>query len=495
METKKSSSSIIIALLVLWIIGAGIMSAFLWSGWGIMCLCVACICIYTYIYPVRYTIRVLAIIFLLGWGLYWFLATETKIQHQTNLHNYTTYGEYSHEIIGTVTSLFHQITDWKWYVLSVSSIDEKPLQDADIMMYIPRNLTLNIGDEVRFDSKIRVVHRDGFFHYPRFLLMRWVQAVTYIPIWEHISSVWDVSWSEQVRIYTRETLAKLYPSDSAKLLQGIVIGEQQKLPDTLRQSFITTGLMHIVAVSGSNIVILVAMCLLLFRPFHWIVKILAMTIVLYVFVSIVWWQPPVVRAAIMWLVWYAALVFGRQTNIYLLLATILFGYSLYNPLSIVYDISLHLSFLAVLGILFFAPMLTKYFSFLPTTLVIRDSAIMTISATLMVLPISIVYFGTFSLISPLINILISPLIPWVMLWGFLSVVIYFFLPALAIGIAWICWIGLNAMIVFAHWWALVPYAAITDISIVGYEKEVLTIGYLVLVFVLVFIFRQKKGSK
>ena len=77
---------------------------------------------------------------------------------------------------------------------------------------------------------------------------------------------------EHVRSFVRKALTDLYPRDSAKLLQGILIGEQQKLESSMRDDFVRTGLMHIVAVSGSNIVILTAFCLLLFRPFHWSIK-------------------------------------------------------------------------------------------------------------------------------------------------------------------------------------------------------------------------------
>ena len=68
--------------------------------------------------------------------------------------------------------MYHQISDWKGYILDISTIDTMQVGDHSIIMYIPRNLTLNIGDTVRFPAKVRTTKRVGFFHYPRFLLMR-----------------------------------------------------------------------------------------------------------------------------------------------------------------------------------------------------------------------------------------------------------------------------------------------------------------------------------
>ena len=95
----------------------------------------------------------------------------------------------------------------------------------------------------------------------------------------------------------------------------------------------------------------------------------------------------------------------------------------------------------------------------------RDSAVMTLCATIMVLPMSIVYFGTFSLSSLWVNMLVAPLIPWIMLWGFLSIVVYLFHIPTALICTFLAWVALHAIIRFAHWGAIAPGAAVTDISV------------------------------
>jgi hypothetical protein len=65
---------------------------------------------------------------------------------------------------------------------------------------------------------------------------------------------------------------------------------------------------------------------------------------------------------------------------------------LYSPLSLNYDISLHLSFLAVLGIIYTQKFFSKIFSFLPEILAIREAFVMTLSALSFSLPVMIFDF-------------------------------------------------------------------------------------------------------
>lgn len=85
-----------------------------------------------------------------------------------------------------------------------------------------------------------------------------------------------------------------------------------------------------------------------------------------------------------------------------------------SPYSLNYDISFHLSFLAVLGIFSLSDPLKRVFFFLPEKFAIRESVVLTFSALIFTLPIMLLNFGTFSVVSPLSNVLMAPAIPLAM---------------------------------------------------------------------------------
>lgn len=70
--------------------------------------------------------------------------------------------------------------------------------------------------------------------------------------------------------------------------------------------------------------------------------------------------------------------------------------SLLNPLALAYDIGLQLSFLSVICIIAFGKKLTKMFHFLGSFF--DEAMAMTIAATIGTFPITVFYFGTFSLV-------------------------------------------------------------------------------------------------
>jgi len=89
-----------------------------------------------------------------------------------------------------------------------------------------------------------------------------------------------------------------------------------------------------------------------------------------------------------------------------------------------------------------------------------EATALTIAATIGTLPITIFYFGTFSLIGPLANMLAAPAIPILMYSGILTLVTSIVSPSLAVWIGYIPWIGttyLSSLISFfgSQKWSLI----------------------------------------
>ncbi|MDP3724927.1 MAG: ComEC/Rec2 family competence protein, partial [Nanoarchaeota archaeon] len=156
-------------------------------------------------------------------------------------------------------------------------------------------------------------------------------------------------------------------------------------------------------------------------------------------------EASVVRAAIMGCVAAIAPFVGRiyaPRNSIILAALVM---ALWNPNILLRDLGFQLSFLALLGIIYLAPALTRFFrvkekGFLNW----KENLITTLSAQLMVTPLLIAVFGSVSATSLLSNLLILELIPFTMFLGFILGIVNLFSQTLGLLIAWITLVPLKA---------------------------------------------------
>jgi competence protein ComEC len=213
------------------------------------------------------------------------------------------------------------------------------------------------------------------------------------------------------------------PASEAGLLAGILYGDDD-LSTEMRNAFRSAGLTHIVAVSGSNVTVVVQFVSLAAlslgfrrRRAFWIT-----TGILIAFVGFVGFSASVARAAFMgWLV-LAARETGRLMDPWRLLLVAATMLLLIDPWQLRYDIGFALSFLAMWGLLAWAPIFERNLGWLPKRFEVRSSAAMTIAATLTTAPYVAWMFGRVPFAGLLTNIVVLPLLPFVMGWGALAAV-------------------------------------------------------------------------
>jgi competence protein ComEC len=127
----------------------------------------------------------------------------------------------------------------------------------------------------------------------------------------------------------------------------------------------------------------------------------------------------IVRAGIMAFIALYARITGRNYlagRALIIAGLVMFAY---DP-RVITDMSFQLSFLATFGILFITPKVLNWFSFVTMRFGFRENLSTTISATIVVLPILLYSTGILSIVSIPTNILVLPLIPFAMLFTFLS---------------------------------------------------------------------------
>lgn len=253
----------------------------------------------------------------------------------------------------------------------------------------------------------------------------------------------------------------LYPEPHASFMAGLLTGSRKGIPDTLMQAFNTTGLTHIIAISGYNITIVIAVISsLLFWIPHRIRSIPAI-IAIIAFTLFVGASAAVTRAAIMGILGLIALQCGRSTHIRLSILWTAFFMIAWNPKVLWYDAGFQLSFLAVLGLVELSPLLEKYCSKIPETLAMRESLQMTIAAQIAAAPLIVLLFGRLSLIAPIANLLVAPLLPVAMLFGAISTTISFVDGTIGQLLAYIGWACLEWIIFIANICSVIPLASIS----------------------------------
>jgi len=253
----------------------------------------------------------------------------------------------------------------------------------------------------------------------------------------------------------------LFPEPQASLLSGILFGTKESMPKYFYNALIDTGTLHMIALSGMNISILINLAgkatLFMGKKISIIITIFLITI----FTLFVGASPSIVRAAIMGSFSLVAVYFGRLD--WSLLSLFLAGglMLLFRPF-LVYDLSFQLSFLATLGITLFSINTKKVASRLLYRLLfpVLENLRMTLAAQIFTLPIILYKFHRISLVSPLANLLLEWVIQPVMVLGFITVILGKIWLPLGIIPSWFAWLLLSYMIFIIEILAKIPGASI-----------------------------------
>lgn len=250
------------------------------------------------------------------------------------------------------------------------------------------------------------------------------------------------------------------PEPGAGLLAGVLFGQKSALGGEITDQFRRVGLMHIVVLSGYNVSIVILLFMRLFGFLPKALRALLATLSIVAFALLVGAGPTVVRASIMALFIVLAELVNRPYDIRRALLIAGGVMVLWNPYLLYFDISFQLSFLATYGLIVFAPYLEEKLNFLPTVFAIRESAVATISAQIMVLPLLLYAIGEFSLISPVVNVLVLFAVPWSMGVGFLVSLAAIFSPLLASLLSVIVSFLLDYQLWIVSVFSKIPFATI-----------------------------------
>ena len=376
--------------------------------------------------------------------------------------------------------------------IDVESIDLKYSEEFNSYIKSKVLITVNRYPEYKYGEKLKIVgelktpQEFEDFNYKDYLIKDGVYSLMYYPEIERIK-VDSISFNSLIyskilgfKDKFRKSISQNLSSPQSSILFAIILGDKSRISDDWKQKFNITGIRHITCVSGMHIVILsgilmiigIALGLWRGQAFYFALFFLVL------FIIMIGAPPSAVRAGIMGGLFLLAEKIGRlktaDRSLVFVAALMLF----YNPLLLKSDVGFQLSFLAVLGIIYLMPIFQNWFSYLnfpkknsdeprkKSMNFFKDILAMTLAAQVFTFPILIYNFGYISLISLITNILIAPLLPFIMVLGFISGLVGMVWQTLGWILSLPIWLLLTYVIKIVDFFSQISwiYLVIEDIS-------------------------------
>lgn len=256
-------------------------------------------------------------------------------------------------------------------------------------------------------------------------------------------------------------LERVVPEPAAGLGAGLLLGVKSALGNELEEDFRRTGIIHIVVLSGYNVMLVVAFILLcLSYVLSLRSRLVAGVVAIIGFALMVGLSATVVRAGVMASLFLLAQFLGRGYHV---LRALLFAGAvmlLLNPYLLIYDIGFQLSFVATLGLVLLLPTFEATVMDEKKRLGIREFFLSTIATQLAVLPLLLYHIGQVSLIAVMVNVLVLPVVPLAMLLTFATGIIAMVSLPLASIVGYVATLSLQYIVLIAGWFADLPLAAV-----------------------------------
>ncbi|NOZ60040.1 MAG: DNA internalization-related competence protein ComEC/Rec2 [Calditrichaeota bacterium] len=309
-------------------------------------------------------------------------------------------------------------------------------------------LPLAYGDRLKFLGKIETPpgeRNPGDFNYRKFLAAQGIYGLV------NIRSDWQVICLPQKRSFSilalaarvkakiAEQIDKLYSGDVAALLKGLLIGERSEISYRIRDSFARSGVIHALAISGLH----VGYILLIFWSLLGVFRVprrqgyLLIILGLIAYNLIVGFKPPIVRASLMAGIFLLGKWLQRPIDIWNVISAAALIILLIHPQDL-FQASFQLSFAAVIAIIYGYQKLKILFEksalFRKLTVgkfgnSIGTLFLVSLSAQLGTLPLTVYYFHRVPLIAVFMNLIVIPLVGVVIAYGFASLIFSFLIFA------------------------------------------------------------------
>jgi competence protein ComEC len=427
------------------------------------------------------------IAFALGGLRYSFVPQSSDVAQYNNLGGLTVEG-----VVATEPDVRDDRVDIRLEVQTVTRIGQTVASGGLVLVQAPASASVQYGDRITATGLLVIPSVSDSFSYRDYLARSGVFSI--MP-----DASIEVKGSGEGNVLlrgllafkdrARELISRSLPEPSAGLLTGILLGDARGLSPDVSNAFSIVGASHIIAISGFNMAVLsgVVMGLLeRFRVRPRLAAFIGLTVIL-IYTILVGASPSVVRAAIMSSMLVIGALLRRKSYVPTSLAFVAVLLSLQNP-SVLWDVGFQLSLFATLGLALFANPLTDWFNVLLARVFPRKTAqrvgdfiseplIVSIAAQTLSLPLIVLYFGTVSVVSLAVNLLVIPVQSVLMVLGLGATLLAFVAFPAAQVLFWLDMLLLGWTLVVVREFATLPFAQVS----VQVDPRVIALFYVIVI--------------
>ncbi len=352
------------------------------------------------------------------------------------------------------------------YIASIQSLN-KEKATGKLLIHIKRDSlakSLSVDDLLYTSSQLQDIQKPlnpHQFDYSKYLKLKQVYHQLYIEHGELLqlsdskTTIYGYADHLRARINTK-LIAAGFKDEALSIMNALLLGQRQTIDKTTYNNYVNSGTIHILAVSGLHVGIILWILNFLFRPILYLkygnyIRPIVLVAILWSFAVIAGLSPSVTRAVAMFSIISIAMHLKRPTNIYNTLVISAFVILLFKP-TFLFEVGFQMSYLAVLGIVSVQPIIYKLWK--PKYLVtdkLWQIFTVTLAAQAGVVPISLFYFHQFPGLFFISNIVVIPFLGLILGFGlliialalmnalpnFMVVAYSFIIDSLNVFIAWV----------------------------------------------------------
>jgi competence protein ComEC len=348
---------------------------------------------------------------------------------------------------------------------------------------------LSYGDDVVLVGKIKEPQSFSGFNYPMFLVSQGIFGVlenAEVYVIERDQGSWFISQALGVKHWLYAQFHENLPKDHAALIIALLAGDKNFLTKSWQEKFSETGTAHMIAVSGFVLTLIMLGIFGLRNYLGLYISLLLMSVCAFVYIVMAGFAPGVLRAAIMAYIYVGAKFFEKEYDLLPILIFTGLIIVLMSPYVLLYDLGFLFSFGSLFGIYFFAPYIKQVLFFVPSKYGIQEIVASTIAAQAATAPLTAYYFQQFSIIAPLANVLILPLVPFLLMIGYLGAV-----PYVGQYVGYSLWVPLEYILRIVDLLSSIPYSSIT----INIGRKWLFAVYVIEIATLVILKKKPKFAK
>jgi competence protein ComEC len=345
------------------------------------------------------------------------------------------------------------------------------------LIRVPRYPAYHYGDVLKVTGKLKTPHQFEDFDYRTHLARQGIYSVIYYPevaLLARGQGSEPLQWIYSLRQRLAASLARALPEPQGSLAQGILLGLRGNIPDSLNQAFSRTGTAHLLAISGLNISIIIALFLSLFTLLFGrqrSVYIWLTLVFIWLYALLAGMHPPVIRATIMGSLLLVAVYLGRQGSGIIPLAfaaAVMVGIQPH----LLWSVSFQLSFLAMAGLVFFYPYfqtwggkgVARLFKnrekIVLIARTITDIFAASLAATVAVAPLIAYNFGIVSLVGLPATFFSLSALPFMIVISALVAFVGLIASVAAQVLGWLAWLFLSYLVLLVEGFDALPYASL-----------------------------------